>query len=90
MPRLAHAEADGGALTFLRMKNFFTEKEEKFSAGLSGLIGDEAIHSLIAEREYRRFREGQSEILAGDGLFRSDQKWALGHESLVLLPIFES
>jgi hypothetical protein len=44
----------GVALSFLRQQTFFTEKEEKFSGGLYGLISDEAVHSMMAGREYAR------------------------------------
>ena len=44
----------GCGLTFLRQKELLSEKEERFAAGLYGLISDEAVHPLIAEREYAR------------------------------------
>jgi len=44
----------GPNLTFLRQNRVLSQKEELFAAGLYGLISDEAVHSLIAEREYAR------------------------------------
>lgn len=44
----------GPGLTFLRKSQVLSDHEEKFAAGLYGLISDEAIHPLIAEKEYAR------------------------------------
>jgi hypothetical protein len=44
----------GTQLTYLRVHTFLTEQEEKFVAGLFAVISDEAIHPLIARREYAR------------------------------------
>jgi hypothetical protein len=44
----------GQVLTTLRVLGFFTEKEEKFAAGLYGLLSVEAVHALFAKREYAR------------------------------------
>jgi len=44
----------GSGLTFLRQNNVLTLKEEQFAASLYSLISDEAVHPLIAEREYAR------------------------------------
>lgn len=50
----APAPGWGSGLTFLRQNNVLTLKEEQFAASLYGLISDEAVHPLIAEREYAR------------------------------------
>jgi hypothetical protein len=47
-------EKFGQVLTSLRILGFFTEKEEKFAAGLYGLLSVEAVHALFAKREYAR------------------------------------
>jgi hypothetical protein len=44
----------GTQLTYLRVNSFLSEQEEKFVAGLYALISDEAVHPLIAKREYAR------------------------------------
>ncbi|MGH9429608.1 MAG: hypothetical protein ACRD2L_25260 [Terriglobia bacterium] len=44
----------GAGLTFLRRSEILTLKEEQLAASLYGLISDEAVHPLIAEREYAR------------------------------------
>lgn len=44
----------GSGLAFLRKNAVLTEQEEKFVVGLYGLISDEAVHPLIAEKEYAR------------------------------------
>jgi hypothetical protein len=44
----------GAATLFLRNKNVITLKEEQFITTLYTLVSDEAIHPLIAEREYAR------------------------------------
>ncbi len=44
----------GPSLSYLRRNGAFSEAEEEFAAGLYGLISDEAVHPLIAEREYAR------------------------------------
>jgi hypothetical protein len=44
----------GPGLIFLRQNDLLTQKQEQFAAALFGLISDEAVHPLIAEREYAR------------------------------------
>jgi hypothetical protein len=44
----------GAATTLLRQKNLITVKEEQFITTLYTVVSDEAIHPLIAEREYAR------------------------------------
>jgi hypothetical protein len=44
----------GGGLTYFRKIGVLSEAEEKFVAGLYGLISDEAVHPLFSEREYAR------------------------------------
>jgi hypothetical protein len=44
----------GEGLVYLRDKNFLTKAEENFTSGLYVLMSDEAVHPLIAEREYAR------------------------------------
>jgi hypothetical protein len=44
----------GPNLIFLRQTAVLTPKEEAFVAGLYGLISDQAVHPLVAEREYAR------------------------------------
>jgi hypothetical protein len=44
----------GPNLIFLRQNAVLTPKEEAFVAGLYGLISDQAVHPLVAEREYAR------------------------------------
>jgi hypothetical protein len=47
-------EGWGEGLTFLRTQGIISQAEEKFAGGLYTLISDEAVHPLIAEREYAR------------------------------------
>jgi hypothetical protein len=44
----------GDGLAYLRKHLVLSEAEEKFAAGLYRLISDEAVHPLVAEREYAR------------------------------------
>ncbi len=44
----------GGGLSYLVQNNVLSTVEEKFIAGLYGLISDEGVHALVAEREYVR------------------------------------
>ena len=44
----------GVGLIFLRSNNVLTVAEEQFARGLYMLMSDEAVHPLIAEREYAR------------------------------------
>jgi hypothetical protein len=44
----------GGATLYLRQRNVISQKEEVFVTSLYTLVSDEAIHPLIAEREYAR------------------------------------
>jgi hypothetical protein len=44
----------GPGLVCLRKNGVLSEAEEKFAAGLFGLISDEGVHPLFAEREYAR------------------------------------
>ncbi len=44
----------GSVLSYLRERKLLSEAEEKFAAGLYGLISDEAVHPLFSEREYAR------------------------------------
>jgi hypothetical protein len=44
----------GVGLVYLRDNQIFSSSEEKFAAGLYTLISDEAVHPLVAEREYAR------------------------------------
>jgi hypothetical protein len=44
----------GDGLAFLREKGFLTKAEEGFASGLYTLMSDEAVHPLIADREYAR------------------------------------
>jgi hypothetical protein len=44
----------GVATKFLRQHDVITEKEEEFISSLYTLVSDQAIHPLIAEREYAR------------------------------------
>jgi hypothetical protein len=44
----------GTGLAFLRQKGVLTGAEEVFASGLFKLMSDEAVHPLIAEREYAR------------------------------------
>jgi hypothetical protein len=41
-------------LVYLRHNQVFSGSEEKFAAGLYTLISDQAVHPLVAEREYAR------------------------------------
>jgi len=50
----AKDEKLGQALTSLRVLGFFTEKQEKFAAGLYGILSVDAVHALFAKREYAR------------------------------------
>jgi hypothetical protein len=50
----ARDEKFGQVLISLRFLGFFTEKEEKFAAGLYGLLSTEAVHALFAKRDYAR------------------------------------
>lgn len=50
----APASGWGSGLAFLRQNNVLTHKEEQLAASLYGLISGEAVHPLIAEREYAR------------------------------------
>jgi hypothetical protein len=44
----------GAATTFLRERGVISQKDETFITALYTLVSDEAIHPLIAEREYAR------------------------------------
>lgn len=44
----------GSGLTFLRVTDFLSQPEEKLISGLYAVISDEAVHPLIAKREYAR------------------------------------
>ncbi len=44
----------GEGLSYLVQNNVLSTVEEKFVAGLYGLISDEGVHPLVAEREYVR------------------------------------
>lgn len=44
----------GTQLTYLRANGFLSKQEEQFVAGLYVVISDEAVHPLIAKREYAR------------------------------------
>lgn len=44
----------GPSLSYLRQNDAFSVAEEQFAASLYRLISDEAVHPLIAEREYAR------------------------------------
>jgi hypothetical protein len=44
----------GTQLTYLRVNDFLSKQEEQFVAGLWAVISDEAVHPLIAKREYAR------------------------------------
>jgi hypothetical protein len=44
----------GTGLTYLRANGFLSKQEEGFVAGVYTLISDEAVHPLIAKREYSR------------------------------------
>ncbi len=44
----------GERLTYLRENGILSKAEEKFVSALFGLISDEAVHPIIAEREYAR------------------------------------
>ena len=44
----------GVGLAYLRHHQVFSGSEEKFAAGLYTLISDQAVHPLVAEREYAR------------------------------------
>jgi hypothetical protein len=44
----------GAILSYFRKHNLLSEAEEKYAAGLWGLISDEAVHTLLSEREYAR------------------------------------
>ena len=44
----------GAAVKFLRQHNVITAKDEEFITALYTLVSDEAIHPLVAEREYAR------------------------------------
>ena len=44
----------GEGLTYLRQNRLLTKAEEGFASGLYTLMSDEAVHPLIAEREYAR------------------------------------
>jgi hypothetical protein len=44
----------GTGLSYLSANDFLTKQEEGFAAGLYTLISDEAVHPLIAKREYAR------------------------------------
>jgi hypothetical protein len=41
-------------LTYLRVNDFLSRQEEQLVAGLHAVISDEAVHPLIARREYAR------------------------------------
>ena len=41
-------------LAFLRKHGILSKQEEQFVAGLFAVISDEAVHPVIAEREYAR------------------------------------
>lgn len=42
------------ATAFLRKQNFMTGQQEKFARGLHGLLSDEGVHAVIADREFAR------------------------------------
>ena len=44
----------GTQLSYLRVNGLLSKQEEQFAAGLYVLISDEAVHPLIAKREYAR------------------------------------
>jgi len=44
----------GPSLAYLRQNALISKAEEQFVAALYALISDEAVHPLIAEREYAR------------------------------------
>jgi hypothetical protein len=44
----------GTQLTYLRVNDFLSKQEEQFVGGLYAVISDEAVHPLIARREYAR------------------------------------
>jgi hypothetical protein len=44
----------GTQLAYLRVNGFLSKQEEQFVAGLYVVISDEAVHPLIAKREYAR------------------------------------
>ena len=44
----------GGWVKLLRQHNVITAKDEEFITALYTLVSDEAIHPLVAEREYAR------------------------------------
>lgn len=44
----------GGSLSYLRTGGVLTQPEEKLASSLYTLMSDEAVHPLIAEREYAR------------------------------------
>jgi hypothetical protein len=44
----------GEAIAFLRKEGIFTEKQEQLAAALFGFSSDEAVHKLIAAREFAR------------------------------------
>jgi hypothetical protein len=44
----------GTQLAYLRANNFLSKQEEQFVGGLYAVISDEAVHPLIAKREYAR------------------------------------
>lgn len=44
----------GTQLAYLRVNNFLSKQEEQFVGGLYVVISDEAVHPLIAKREYAR------------------------------------
>jgi hypothetical protein len=44
----------GTQLAYLRVNDFLSKQEEQFVAGLYAVISDEAVHPLIAKREYAR------------------------------------
>ena len=50
----AHPAKWGVATTFLRSKGIISQKDEVFITSLYTLVSDEAIHPLIAPREYCR------------------------------------
>jgi hypothetical protein len=53
-PGEAHPAKWGAATTFLRSKGVISPKDEAFITSLYTLVSDEAIHPLIAPREYCR------------------------------------
>ena len=44
----------GAGLCYLKQKQIISPAEERFAAGLYLLISDQAVHPLVAEREYAR------------------------------------